>query len=125
MTGVLSVSSILLVCLLIVRHIEFKRGNTRFFELPRRRLDRVTVKCTKQFQIFFQKVLRYTHRDIFLSGLHMVTYVALLFVRLVENRLDRIAKFLRSFRGDHKKVRTSKNLRVIHREDKTVVNEEK
>ena len=95
---VLSVSSILLLTLLSFRHIECKVRIGRFFELSRRRLDRLTVKGLKVVYTWLQNIFEFVHKDIFLYSIHFVVYVVLFVVRVVERWLDKMVQFIRSFR---------------------------
>jgi hypothetical protein len=117
MATVLFVSLTLLVLTFGVRHYELARGGGRAFELTRTRLDRSTIKTQRRIQDGFQHVLEYTRRDVFLNGLHMVTYLALLIVRFVESKLERGTIFLRSFRKQTGVRKASKKLRTIRREN--------
>jgi hypothetical protein len=117
MTVVLSVSSILLIVLLGVRHFEAKHQEKRFFELQRIRLDRITNKLFKCVKNGFKKFVEFIHKDVFLYVIHAVIYVALLVVRLVERWLDRVTVFIRSFRKK-RSTETSENLKVIKRENR-------
>lgn len=117
MATVLFVSLTLLVLSLGVRHYELARGGGRAFELTRTRLDRSTIRTQRRIQDGFHQTLEYARRDIFLNGLHMITYVALLLVRFVENKLERGTVFLRSFRKHTGVRKTSKKLRTIKREN--------
>ena len=117
MTIVLSVSSILLILFLSVRHFEATRQNRRFFELHRNRLDRVTNKISRCVRLRFKRFVEFLHKDVFLYVIHAVIYVALLVVRVVEKWLERITVFIRSFRKK-RSTDTSKNLKVITRENK-------
>jgi len=124
MNMLLSVSSILLVVIVLFRHIEFVRGKGRVFELPRRRLDRVTHKVLSAVRRWFRQVVEFVHKDIFLYGIHLVVYIALLFVRIVERWLDRVTTFIRSFRKKRKNGKASEGLREITREGRENEHEE-
>jgi hypothetical protein len=117
MATVLFVSLTLLVLSLGVRHYELARGGGRFFELTRTRLDRNTIKVQKSVFDTFKNSIDYARRDIFLNGLHMITYVALLLVRFVENKLEKGTVFLRSFRKRTGARKNRKETRTIKAKD--------
>ncbi len=102
MFTLLSVSLILLVVFVLFRHIEFLRGKGRIFELSRRKLDRITYKALHALQRSIRYVVEFVHKDIFLYGIHLVVYIALLVVRVLERWLDRVTTFIRSFRNKRK-----------------------
>jgi hypothetical protein len=115
MVIVFYVSLALLFLTFSVRHFELERGG-RSFELARTCLDRTTIKIGKKLQNTLKRSLEYAHKDIILNGLHMVTYLALLLVRLVERKLEMVTVFLRSFRR-HKNIQKKVNpLKHITRE---------
>lgn len=124
MSTVLSVSSILLVLILSVRQYELVKKDGRFFELFRTRLDRATYNFLSAFKIFIKNSVEFIHKDIVLYALHLVMYIALVNVRYVENRLEKVTVFIRSFRKKRIIKATSKNLRVITRENKKEENNE-
>lgn len=115
MTITLLVSGTLLVLILGLKHFEFVRGQ-RVFEHARIRLDRTTNKTNRKVVTGVKHGIEYVHKDVFLNGLHMVTYVALLFVRYIETKLEKGAFFLKSFRKKEKGKRdTSAILKSIRR----------
>ena len=124
MATVLSVSSILLIVMITFRHFECVRGGRKVFELPRRRLDRITFKTLRKIGSLLKSVLEFVHKDIFLYVIHLIMYIALLLVRSVEQWLDKITSFIRSFRRRNKKKSTSEKLRGIERENKSSIDSE-
>lgn len=98
MTTFFVVSTVLLIVFIGARHFEYARGNTRVLEKYRAQLDSLTIRGIQKFLSGIKNFLDYIHKDIFLSGLHMVTYVALLIVRQAEKKLEQTTFFLRSFR---------------------------
>lgn len=117
MTIVLLVSATLLVLSLGLKHFEFVRGQ-RVFEHARIRLDRTTNKTNARVVSGVKHGIEYVHKDVLLNGLHMVMYVALLLVRFIENKLERVTIFLRSFRKKEGGRATSKLLGSIRRENR-------
>ena len=116
MEMVFIVSSVLLIGLLGVRYYEFAFLKHRMFEMPRMQLDRSARKCINACRKATRNSYEYLHKDIILNGLHMVTYVALLFVRFVEHRLHKVTLFLRSFKKKAKQSGIKNSLQTIHRE---------
>lgn len=112
---VLFVSATLLVLILGLKHFEFVRGQ-RVFEHARVRLDRRTNKANTKVVTGMKHGIEYVHKDVLLNGLHMVTYVALMSVRFVERKLEKIIFFIKSFRKKDRNVTSSNLLRNIRRE---------
>jgi len=101
----LVVSITLLTLTLGVRHYELSRGGSRLYELTRTRLDRTTIRAKGNVERIARLFFRYVHRDVFLYILHTIVYLALLFVRFVEGKLEKGIHFLRSFRKKEKTIR--------------------
>jgi|GEM_PF-2453611 len=116
MGATLAVSSTLLVLILVVRHLE-ERRRARFAAEIRAKLDELTVRLSHALREKGAIFLEYLHKDVFLKGLHMLTYVALLLVRAVERRLDKGTRFLRSFRKHSKRGTKRHAWHKIRREE--------
>lgn len=86
------------------------------FETARTHLDQTTDKTNARLVSGLKYGIEYVHKDVFLNGLHMVTYVALLSVRFVENRLEKVTFFLRSFKKRRKTQGRPAILKSIERE---------
>jgi hypothetical protein len=102
MTTLFLVSFSLLVLFLSVHSVEKKTGK-RFFKSFRVKLDFVFEFFYKKIRSFLKRFFEYVHKDLFLNFLHMVIYVALYFVKVVESKLEKIISFLRSFKKNSKK----------------------
>ena len=116
MTTVLSVSSVLLVVLILIRHIESAYLGRRYLELLRRKLDRVTYTTATFVRYILKVIIEFIHKDVFLYVIHLVMYIALQSVRYVEKWLERITIFIRSFRRKKRKTTSSQKLHSIKRE---------
>jgi len=116
MTILLLVSATLLVLSLGLKHFEYIRGE-RVFETTRLYLDQTTDRTNHNLVVGLKYGIEYVHKDVFLNGLHMMTYVALLFVRFIENRLEKGTLFLRSFRKKKKSEKRKTALESIERGD--------
>ena len=116
MTILLLVSATLLVLSLGLKHFEYIRGE-RVFETTRLFLDQTTDSTNYNLVAGLKYGIEYVHKDVFLNGLHMVTYVALLFVRFIENRLEKGTFFLRSFRKKKSTEKRNPTLESVERED--------
>jgi hypothetical protein len=99
----LFLGSFLLLVLLLFIHFFEKKVDKRFFNSFRVRLDFVFEFFYKKNRDFIKKIFEYIHKDLFLNFLHMATYMALYFVKVVENKLESIISFLRSFKNGSKK----------------------
>src|SRR3989339_475558 len=116
MTILLLVSATLLVLSLGLKHFEYIRGE-RVFETTRLYLDQATDRTNHNLVAGLKYGIEYVHKDVFLNGLHMVTYVALLFVRFIEIRLEKGTFFLRSFRKKKKVEKRNPTLEGVERGD--------
>ena len=112
-------SSLLLSVLLFIQYLEGRRAKGRYLSGLRDSLDTATEHTFVFVVSRWRKVALYIHRDIFLNGLHMLTYVALFTLRLAEKKLERVAHFLRTFKkkkGGRRK--TSEKISMLVREKK-------
>lgn len=109
-------SSLFLSIFLCLRHFEHHRMQRRCFGVLRARLDTATESFMKYVLGKWKKTLTYIHRDIFLNGLHMLTYVALFTLRFAENKLERVAYFLRTFKKKENSNKKTTRLGLIVRE---------
>lgn len=111
-------SSLFLSILLCLRHFEHHHMQERYFAVMRARLDTATESLIQYVLRKWKKALTYIHRDIFLNGLHMLTYVALFTLRFAERKLERVAFFLRTFKKKENGNKKTTRLGLIVREKK-------
>jgi hypothetical protein len=81
------------------------------------RLDRATVRALQAVREGTAIALHFARSDVLLKGLHMVTYVALVFVRFVERQLVHVVHALRSFRKERAPRRSTHKLARLHSEE--------
>jgi len=89
-----------LCCLLgtlILKHIESHVG-ARYAVRVRERLDTTCMNVFEHIRYGAHRAGEYIKRDMFMRGLHSLTYLALVSVRLVERKLVFVASMLRSLR---------------------------
>ncbi len=108
MTTVFLVSSSFFVFFLSLYFFEIKRKK-RIFEFVRLKLDVFFDKLYFNLKEKTVKIFLYLHKDVFLNFLHMATYLVLFFVKKIENKLEKIILFLRSFKSCEKKEHKIKN----------------
>ncbi len=113
MVTIFLISTMLLVLFLFFRYIEILKG-FRFFENKRRCVDKIVENVNYRLKSKVKHLFEYIHRDVLLNGLHMIMYVVLTVVRLVENKLENITTFLKKFRKPKKKG--SRKLRTVAKE---------
>lgn len=99
-----------LVGLVVVRRMEMQRGRD---VLPQVRdtLDVWVLKLYRGVRRVFRSVQEFVRRDLVLHGLHLLSYVALVCVRWLEQRLARAVFF---FRGRGRKVRSHTEVSAHH-----------
>lgn len=97
MLSIFFTASGLLAGFFCLRYIEVVRG-VRVGAGARLRLDTVTLEAHRHVRARLSRVREYVNRDTLVKMLHMLTYLVLLFVRLLERRLTRVIARLRSFR---------------------------
>lgn len=88
------------------------------------RLNEYTIRLWYALRDATSRALAYAKSDIFLKGLHMMTYVALLAVRFLEHQLVRIVHTLRMFRKDHVPRRPTHKLAHLHDVESSELREE-
>jgi hypothetical protein len=75
--------------------------------LVRAKLDMETQNVVATMRHAWSSSLHFIEHSILLKGLHMVTYVALVTVRVMERKLMVLSQKLRTFRKDHSVLRRS------------------
>ena len=84
-----------------------RRSNRRFVPRVRHVLDSVTAHIGRVLVHGWTRFLRYMEQHVLLKGLHVITYVALVFVRYVERKLVLVSQRIRTFHRDHDVLRRS------------------
>ena len=101
MSTLLVISLLLLGGLLTLRRYEQARGR-RFIERTRHVLDETHNSVVATALRVLKTLIEYIHRDILMKSLHLISYLALLFVQWLERKLVQITRFFRSFRRQRK-----------------------
>lgn len=114
MFGTLVVTSSLLACILLLRYVEIVYGK-RVIERPRRWLDEITERSVTRVGRRCERVREFVNRETVVKILHMVTYLALVLVRIIERKLTASISHLRSFRKKKTPKAISPRLKKVAR----------
>ena len=91
-------ATILCVAVVVMARIELQKG-VRMGGNTRRMIERALLRVMHVFSDASARMCRFVHKDIFVKGLHGVSYLALLTVRYAEKKLVWLTDFFRSVRN--------------------------
>lgn len=91
-------ATVLCVAIVVMARVELSKG-VRMGGNTRRIVERALIRVIRAFSDVGTRMSRFVHKDVFVKGLHGVSYLALLTVRYVEHKLVWLTDFFRSMRN--------------------------
>jgi hypothetical protein len=108
-----SITTVIFV--LVVAYLESATGK-RFGGLPRRKVDRFLTRIAQKSRAMYTSFFETAHREYLIKTLHIITYLALVCVRYIEHKLEKLTAFFRSFRKKKTHVRKKRHIHEMMRD---------